>query len=330
MDTATSNTTNYKDKKKFKINKNFILVTAIALFIVFSMVLIYVLVNKFDDVNILSVRKEYNYVFESKGDTLSIPLYIGKRNTFLSNYREIESTSISSKDCSLSSQLEAIEVGCTLFYNNDKYFEYIYHLSFDSYDDFIEPLFISDGLFNITYKNGNKLSFEIGNLCLFFNTHLIATNDMMFSKLSAVTNIVDGIETIVGLNATIRNNTNTTLHIKKISLGNMHYDFDYMHFENTSLDTACNLKSRDESYSYQQLFIDEGDMDLHIDRKSQIDIFIPIKYKKDIVYLERFPIYVDYEKDGVESNFIQDDFQFVKHANVLDYNGVKKYVYKYY
>ena len=110
----------------------------------------------------------------------------------------------------------------------------------------------------------------------------------------------------------------------------MHYDFDYMHFENTSLDTACNLKSRDESYSYQQLFIDEGDMDLHIDRKSQIDIFIPIKYKKDIVYLERFPIYVDYEKDGVESNFIQDDFQFVKHANVLDYNGVKKYVYKYY
>ena len=313
-----------------KINKNIILITLFSAFIIFSMALIYILVNKYDDVNILSVRKEYNYVFESKGDTLSIPIYIGKRNTFLSNYREIESTSISSKDCTLSSSLEAIEVGCTLFYNSDKYFEYIYHLSFDSYDDFIEPLFINDGLFNITYKNGNKLSFEIGNLCLFFNTHLIVANDMMFSKLSAVTNIVDGIETIVGLNATIRNNTDLDLHIKKISLGNMHYDFDYMHFEETSLDTSCNLKSRDETYTYKQLFIDEGDMNLNIENRKQTDIFIPIKYLKDIVYLERFPIYVTYELGGLELTYIQDDFQFVKHSNVLENNGVKKYVYRYY
>ena len=71
-------------------------------------------------------------------------------------------------------------------------------------------------------------------------------------------------------------------------------------------------------------------MSLIIDKKKQVDIFIPIKFKKDIVYLERFPIFVTYELGGIELTYIQDDFQFMKHSNVLDYNGVKKYVYRYY
>ena len=312
-----------------KNGKNIIIISLISLFIIFSMVLIYVFMNKYDDVDILSVRKEYNHIFQSKTDTLNIPIYIGKRNTFLSNFNEIESTSISSSDYTLSSSLEAIAVGSTLFYNNDKYYEYIYHLSFSLYDDFDEPIFLNDGLFNITYKNGNKLSFEIGNLALLFNSHIVTTGDMIFTKLSALTDEIDGIETIVGINATIRNNNDFNIHIKSISLGNKHYELDYMNYKTNTVDSVSDLSSNGEEYNYKELFIDDGDMSLIIERKNMINLFIPLKYTKSIVCVERFPIYVTYEINGNEMAFIQDDFQFVKHINDLEYNDVKKYVYRY-
>ncbi|MBP5342885.1 hypothetical protein J6Y73_03050 [bacterium] len=312
-----------------KKKRDFIIIASALIFIIFSFILIYLLVNKFDDVDILSVKKEYNRVFESSEDTLDIPIYIGKRNTFLSNYKEIESTSISSNNIQLKASLSQIEVGCTLIYNRNKYYEYIYHLSFDSYDSFQEPLFMSDGLFNITYKNGNRLSFRIGNLSLFFNSNLNTRKDIFFSRLQAVTNEIEGIETIVGVNISIKNNTDSSIHIKSISIKNEHYDLDYMNYENKQIDTALNLRSRDESYNYTRLFIDKSDMNLNIEPIEIKDIFIPLIYTKAILSLDRFPVYIEYEIDENEYLFVQDDFQFMKRMDVLNHNGIEKYVYRY-
>ena len=152
---------------------------------------------------------------------------------------------------------------------------------------------------------------------------------MIFTKLSALTDEIDGIETIVGINATIRNNIDSDIHIKSITLGNKHYELDYMNYKTKNIDSISDLNSSNESYSYKQLFIEEGDMSLIINRKNMINLFIPLKYTKQIVCVERFPLYVTYEINGNDMTFIQDDFQFVKHINDLEYNDIKKYVYRY-
>ena len=102
-----------------------------------------------------------------------------------------------------------------------------------------------------------------------------------------------------------------------------------MNYKTNTVDSVSDLSSNGEEYNYKELFIDDGDMSLIIERKNMINLFIPLKYTKSIVCVERFPIYVTYEINGNEMTFIQDDFQFVKHINDLEYNDVKKYVYRY-
>ncbi len=305
------------------------IVILIILSLITAFIFIYLASSKYDDVPILSVKHEYNMVFTSKDDCLDIPLYIGRNNTFISNYEEIESTSISNMNYTLISYLESVEMGSKIKYNNQDYYEFIFSLSLSSYDDYNEPIFLSDGLFNINYKNGERLSFKIGNLSLFFNTGIINYNDLIIMKLNAVMNEVDYLETIVGINLSLYNNTNDDVTLNKIEIKNKYYGLDYMSFEFGLIDSRCNLKERDSSYSYIDSLIRNGDMNLVIRKEEIKDIFIPLKYINGIKYLNRFPLYFTYKIGEVTYNSIQDDFLFSSSKSILNSNGIEKYVYKY-
>ena len=183
-----------------KKTKEIIIISSIVLVLLFGFIMIYTLTTKYDDVELLSVRKEYNLVFNKKDETIGIPLYLDKKDTFLSKKEEVSQVYLSNEDSKFISYLNSIETGCELEYNNKRYYEYIYYISFNSYDDFIEPIFMPDAKLNILYNNNEKVSIGIGNMSLYFNYNEDTNQDIIVTKLSAVTNIVDNKETIVGLN----------------------------------------------------------------------------------------------------------------------------------
>ncbi len=312
--------------------KNFkekLIVILIISTIVFSIVMLSVFLKKYDDVDILSLRKEYNLVLNNKNDTIDIPLYIGKRNTFLSNYNEVESVSITNDSYAFTGFLKAIEMGPTIRYNENKFYEYVFHLSFESYDEFVEPVFMSDCLLNITYRNGNGLSYQIGNMNLYFNTQELINGGLLLKKLQAVTNEVDGIETIVGLNMTLYNDNDSDIKIKKIEIKNKHYELDYMNYEEKVVGRFDSLVDLRPNYHYIQNSISKGDMDLYIQKEESEELFIALKYVNEIEYLDRLPLYITYEVNNEEYRYIQDDFLFLSKANVLEGRTVVKYVYRY-
>ena len=312
-----------------KKTKEIIIITSIFLVLVFGFVMIFVLSSKFDDVEILSIRKEYNLVFNKEDEYVGIPLYIEKKNTFLSDYEKVSSISISNDDNKFIAYLEGIEKGIEIEYNNKKYYEYIYYISFKAYDDFNEPVFMPDAKINIAYNNNEFISLSIGNMCLYFNKNEESNNDLIITKLSAVTNIVNGMETIVGLNVTIYNNADSNIEINKIKINNKFYELDYMNYETKSLDAFTNLKERNNNYSYTQISISNGDMKVSIDKSKSFEMFIPIKFTKNIYIVDRLPLYIDYKLSGVDKKMVIDDFQFMSITNALAFNGIDKYVYSY-
>ena len=309
--------------------KEIVVVSSVLSLIILAFIFVYVFTKKYDDVKIISIRKEYNLVFDKEDDVLEVPLYLSRKNTFLSNIDQISQIYLSNDDTKFVAYAERVDEGIELEYNKEKYYEYIYNLSFNAYDEFSEPIFMPDAKINIIYKNDESISLGIGNMCLYFNKKNNSLNDLIVTKLSSVTNVIDDKETIVGINIKLYNNTSDVISLNSIKLYNKFYDFDYMNYENKTVDNFLNLKERNNDYSYTALSIPTGDMKYKINPEESFEAFIPMKYIKNIYIVDRLPLYIDYQISDESKTYVLDDFQFIRIVNHLAYNGIETYVYSY-
>jgi len=308
--------------------KNILKITGIIILIIGVLVSIYLIKNKYDKVEILSLKQEYNLIFENSEDTINIPLYFKRDNSYLSRNSQIESVSLSNSSTTLKGKLRSVTTGSTATYKDNTYYEFIFSVSFPLYDDFSEPLFLSDCNFNIKYQNGNTLSFDIGNVNVLFNTNINNRSDIKIVSLSAVTNEVNNILTIVGINISLNNISNKEVILNSIKINNKYYELDYMNYKLDKIDSKKVLVE-DEQYSYYMNSINNGVMNLNISRGSKIEIFIPLKYLSNIYSVNNIPLYIEYEIDGEHQEYIQDDFTFFNRINPLSLYEVKSYVYSY-
>jgi len=316
---------------KIKFTKNQLLITLGIVLLIGILISIYLVSKKYDDVNIISVNKEYNLVFNNKNDTLNIPVYFDRNDSFLTEIDEIDNVKIKNDNIELIGRLLEVKKVSTIKYDNKKYYEYSFSLSFSSYDNYKEPVFMSDGILYIRYSNGDELNLKIGNLNVFFNTTSdYYLNDLIVTKLEAVTNEVKSINTIVGLNFRIYNNTDKDISINTIKTKNKYYELDDSKVLYELLDNKENLKNKYNDYSYEAISTTDLDESISIKSKQYIDLFIPLKYLNGVKYLDRLPVYIDYTISGINHTFIQDDFKFLSNNSlILSSNGINKYVYKY-
>ncbi len=300
---------------------------ALTLIISCSIVFSILLFNKYKSFSILSIKKEYNLVVEDENDTLSIPLYLEKTNSFISSLKEVSSVSISNDEYIFKGKLKDISKEDYVIYNDSKYYEYDYVISFLSYDSFGEPIFIENAKFNILYNNSEKLSFDIGNMCIFFNSDLYDPV-LTITDLSTVCNVIDNIDTIVGINITIRSNA-SNLKINNIKIKNKFYDLDNSLAINTTLERRYNLLNLYTDYSYVSTSIDSKGIDKVLPGGESLEIFIPIRYIGSIKNLESFPIYISYTRDGIDGEYIMNDFLFMNRNKFYSRDGINIYEYNY-
>jgi len=311
-----------------KDTKTILKISSLLLIIIGILVSIYLIKNKYDKVEILSLKQEYNIVYSSNLDTINIPLYFKRDNSYLSRNSQIDSVSLSNENTILKANLKSITTGQVANYKEDTFYEFIFSLSFPYYDDFNEPIFISDCEFNIKYKNGNTLSFEIGNVNVLFNTNIKNNGDINLVSLSAVTNEVDSNLTIVGINLSLVNELDRKIKLDTIKINNKNYELSYLDYSLDKVDTKKVL-TKDKSYSYFTNEIESGDMSLIIDPNEKVDIFVPLRYLDNILIVNNIPLYIEYEIDGNKNMFIIDDFTFFNKIDPLNIYEVKTYVYSY-
>lgn len=314
---------------KTKENKTLILAISLIVVFVLSMILVFVLYHKYESFTILSVKREYNYVLTSEEDIISIPLFFESKKSFLTSKDQVTSTSISNDSYKYTSFLEKIEEGETIKYNEKKYYTFYFIISFRNYDKFSNPVFIENGVFSVSYQNGEVMDFSIGNLNLYINSADITNEDIYLFNMSAVTNNINNTETIVGINLKLKNNTTKDLQIESITLSNKFYDLDYMNYENKIIDTKTDLSKKD-GYSYETLSISKGNMNVLIEKEESKELFIPLKYMNGILYIDRLPLYIKYSINGQENILIIDDFMFLSKSPLVGNNGIVSYEYNYY
>ncbi|MCR5740851.1 MAG: hypothetical protein K6G38_00095 [Gammaproteobacteria bacterium] len=301
--------------------------TALGIFLslfVFSIVMF----NKYKSFKILSIKQEYSLVSTSSNHELSIPLYFEKSNSFLTKKKNVKSTYIENDDYSFITYLSSIIEGETISYNGTKYKEFIFKISFSSYSDFNDVVYVENGRFKITYQNAEEMSFSIGNLELYFNERQDDSN-LQIMQLSAITNYVSGIETIVGVNLNIRNDNKENVTIKSVKTLNKFYEFDYAGCELETLEFGTNLRDRYGSYSYTTLSVSDEVLNISLKSDNYLSMFIPLKYLNGIRYVYSLPIFITYSIDDIEYTKIIDSFIFMSKDPFYVKNGVKEYVYSY-
>ena len=284
--------------------------------------------NKYKSFKIISIKQEYSIVTTSSTSELSIPLYFEKKNSFLTKFKNVKNSYIENDDYTFLTNLKSITEGETIVYDGTKYTEYIFKISFSSYDDFSDVIYVENGKFRVTYQNNEEMSYSIGNLELYFNSSLAESN-IQVMQLSAITNVIGGVETIVGINLSLKNDYNSNITINSIKTLNKFYELDYRDYEFGSLDRKADLSQRVSNYSYTAESLDYSPIDLAISSGKYTSIFIPLKYLNGIRYVSSLPLFIEYTLNGETMLKVVDSFSFMKKNVFYTKNGIKVYEYSY-
>lgn len=311
------------------MKKEYIITIIIAVFLIFTGVFAINMYKKYTDFKILSISREYNLVFSDKEDKISIPLYFEKNNSFLSKKDKVSGVSIKNENYKISANLTDIIEGETIKYLSDKYYEYDFVLSFNAYDDFNEPLFINDAIMNICYVNSEEMNFDIGNVSIYCNSNKNDSIPFTIFKLSAVTNVVNNIETIVGINLSLNAKGSSIITLNSINTKNPFYEFDIKNYKNGVLGNKYDLNNLVKDYSYEKISLDNEPMNLTFSNSKSLSIFIPLIYLNGIRYVESLSLYFSYSISGNDQSFVFPTFSFMSKNTFAARNGIVEYVYHY-
>lgn len=287
------------------------------------------LLNKYKSFRILSIKKEYNVVSTKESTDIEIPIYFEKNNSFLTKKKTIKSSFIENETNRFLVDTVSIDEGMKIKYENVTYYEFIFVVSFKSYDDFNEPLFLEGATYTINYQNGETMSYEIGNVEIYFNTAQDKTNVQLMSS-QAVVNEVEGKEVIVGLNISLRNDNFDAIKITKIKTLNKFYEYDYTNYLTGKLSYKEDLLQRySNSYSYTTHSLSSDELNLEIKSKETCALFVPLKYFNGVRYVDNLPIFIEYTIRGVKYVKVIDSFTYMSTSNFYSKNGLKLYEYSY-
>ena len=287
------------------------------------------LLNKYKSFRILSIKKEYNVVSTKETTDIEIPIYFEKNNSFLTKKKTIKSSYIENDSNRFMVDIKSVDEGIKIKYESVLYYEFVFIVSFSSYDDFSEPLFLEDACFTINYQNGEKMSYEIGNVEIYLNTTEDKTNIQLMSS-EAVVNNVEGKDVIVGLNISLRNDNNDSIKINKIKTLNKFYEYDYINYLKDKLSYKQNLLEKyDNSYSYTTQSLSSDDLNLEIKSKETCALFVPLRYLNGVRYVDNLPIFIEYTIKGVKYVKVIDSFTYMSMSNFYSKNGLKLYEYSY-
>ena len=302
----------------------------LVLFCVFLFLGVFAIVmfNRYKAFRILSIYQEYNVVSTQENPVVNVPLYLEKKNSFMSKKENVKSAYIENGSYSFVTHLESIKVGDTIEYGGSKFYEYYYTLSFSSYDDFANEIFMENGQMRLDFANGDSMSFAIGNISLYFNKKA-DNSGIVLRDLEAVTNFVAGKETIVGLNITIGNYNDSVINLKSVKVNNKFYELDYMSYKREEVPSKTILTEIYDNYDYTSTSVIDGYMNINVAPRDTLTLFIPLKYLNGVRYVSNLPLFISYTLDSEDLVKVVDSFTFISKNAFSMRNGLKEYEYKY-
>lgn len=281
-----------------------------------------------DSLSILTIKQNYQRLI-TEDELLSITMYLSNEKSYISDTNNIDSLY-------LMDEFNQIEVGVseirkldyTETFQNTKYYAYVMDLNFEvvNVTDFL--LELKETSLVINYLNGTRISLEIGYVNLNFKEY-INPNYIDVNRMFALYKEAD-FEYISGLVLGVKNLTGFEVVINSISLCN--------HL--VSLDVENSLKLTDipehnedinELLNYEYNPIGEVESMEGLEVFEEDLIFIPLKYKTELMNISRFPLVIEFTYNQGNYSYYIDDFQFNSQKLGLEVNSgrIREFIYNY-
>lgn len=201
-------------------------------------------------------------------------------------------------------------------YHEQEYYvvDFIFELPFKLENREIQ---INDANIKITYANGDHLKLYIGEFNYIFKTPSV--EDIILSNLSATYQYIDDVETVSGVNISLSNITDSNITIIDIDLlsTNVHMNFGKaVEREECYYKDEVSFCLGEEVYDFEEI-LEQPQSFLHRSGNT-IDLYIPMVYLDDSVFLYRFPIIVTYMIQGEMKELVIDDFPFMNKGIYLE------------
>ena len=257
---------------------------------------------------IASVKTIYNL---QKGDSIKIPIYYSGNNLF--DKDTLKKASISNNDRSIliPTKISDVYKNGRTSYDGESFSIVVYELSFN---DDIFAFTILEAYLNLETETDNK-SLLIGSVtlndCIKEGRHIDITN--LYST------VLESPETVSGIVMRISNKTFEEITIKNISFNNDNVHFDLQEITKVSEEIVANTSVNEIiKKEYNPIFSadNENRISLTIRTKGATEIFIPVVYKNISFFCET-PIYITYNLEGMEYQYIMDSFTFFNNYGSL-------------
>lgn len=305
--------------------------TNIMYIILFSLIIgvtILLFIQKEEEVIIISRDYSYSVYHSDKQESINIELLTNQKESYHFNKDYIIDLNLHNETEELSVIVDDIFLGKDfLVYQDDEYYQVILKLSipFTSNDLLIE---MENTYLEITYENRETIDIKIGDVVYLFNEKV--DHDITLGNLSATHEIINGYNSIGGINLELANTTNSNIMITDIYLlsNNVRVNKDLISTHKNceftlSVSSCLGLESYDFNHEYKNI-----DLSILLGKNNDIDLYIPLIYLDSAKSIYELGLVITYEINNEVKQLIIDDFPFMKTSLFSDFIEEDFHVYK--
>lgn len=286
-----------------------------------------------DDKNLIftTFKKSYNYVSEvTEEEEIIIAIDFNKKNSFITQKEAIDSCYISDKNEDNKRQLilNSIKFYQQIKIKDESYYEYKYSFRFNIEASSNEDFIIENAYLIINITDGAPIKLNIGDFNYYKVNKIQNDECLRISKIKAIVNTINERKRVVALNIKIENKTNQELIIKEFKIFNHNINIDSTKILSIEQEINHNSNIKEIISDYNYLNSCNNILDIIITPNENLDLLIPLVYKKDIVS-NNFGFGLNYLVDSKINNYIYDDFTYFENISYED-KEIKDLQYYYY
>ena len=268
-------------------------------------------IRKEKELTIISRDYPYSIYHSDNYETIDIEILTNSPGDYHFNQEYIISTKLYNHTQELSIDIKDIKISDTAIPMNDsQYYQVIFEcaIPFQSNDLSIE---MEEVFLEIIYENMETIEISVGEINYLFRD--VQTSHIVLSNLSATHEIIDGYNTIGGINIELANTSSDNIMITDIKLLSSSVFFNKERILTTK---TCDYQStvRDclgvEEYDFK---VEAEDIMLNmlLGKNNRLELYIPLLYQ-DTDFIYQFAIVIEYQINNQTEMFIIDDFPYMK------------------
>lgn len=309
----------------FQLSKrNFLYIIIIMLTMTLTLLL---LIKEEKELVIISRDYPYSIYHSDNYETIDIELLTNNPESYHFNNNYISSSKFYNEDEELSvSVKDIVKSSHSVSYQGDDFYivTFKFTLPFISNELYIE---MSDVFLELIYDNSQTISLRIGEVNYLFDDS--NNSDITLSNLSATHEVVNGYNTIGGVNLELSNSSTNNIIITDITLLSSSV---YLNESKIVTNKTCDYTSTvKDCIGVEYYYFNEEYNDILLNtllgKNNTLELYLPLLYDKKTSFIYEFSIVIEYEKNDQKNKLIIDNFPYMKTSIFTTFNEEEFHVY---